>query len=80
MWYVVSISEHMTPLDLCLDFLSPGRRAAVSSCTFTKDGRKMIAGAMTDGSIQLWKNTGNFVRNKKRRLLLFLLFLYGIQF
>ena len=22
----------------------------------------MIAGAMADGSIQLWKNTGNFVR------------------
>ena len=38
----------------------PGRKTAVTTCAFTKDG-KLIAGAMIDGSIQLWKSTGPFV-------------------
>ena len=32
----------------------------MSTCTFTKDG-KLIAGAMQDGSIQLWKSAGPYV-------------------
>ena len=38
----------------------PGRKTAVTTCAFTKDG-KLIAGAMIDGSIQLWKSTGPYV-------------------
>ena len=32
----------------------------MSTCTFTRDG-KLIAGAMVDGSIQLWKSAGPYV-------------------
>ncbi len=41
-------------------FLSTGRKTAVTTCTFTKDG-KLIAGAMMDGSIQLWNSAGPYV-------------------
>ena len=40
-----------------------GRRSAVSTCAFTKDG-KFIAGAMLDGSIQLWKSAGPYVSHR----------------
>ena len=47
-------------LCLCNCVNHPGRKTAVTTCAFTKDG-KLIAGAMIDGSIQLWKSTGPYV-------------------
>ena len=41
-----------------------GRKSAVTTCTFSRDG-KLIAGAMADGSIQLWKSSGPFVRGRE---------------
>ena len=38
-----------------------GRRSAVTTCAFSRDG-KMIAAGLADGSIQLWKSNGPFVR------------------
>ena len=43
-----------------------GRKSAVSTCTFTRDGKMIVAG-LVDGSIQLWKSTGPFVRALKKR-------------
>ena len=37
-----------------------GRRAAVTTCVFSRDG-KMIAAGIGDGSLQLWKSSGPFV-------------------
>ena len=37
-----------------------GRKSAVNTCTFSRDG-KMIAAGLADGSIQLWKSSGPFV-------------------
>ena len=37
-----------------------GRKSAVSTCAFSRDG-KMIAAGLVDGSIQLWKSNGPFV-------------------
>ncbi|CAI8014425.1 WD repeat-containing protein 70 [Geodia barretti] len=39
-----------------------GRKSAISTCTFSKDG-KMIAAGLVDGSIQLWKSSGPFTRS-----------------
>ena len=44
---------------------STGRKAAVTTCTFSRDG-KLIAGAMVDGSIQLWNSSGPYVCQKSR--------------
>ena len=41
-------------------FICPGRKAAVNTCAFNKDG-SLIAGALYDGSIQVWKNSPPFV-------------------
>ncbi|CAI8054115.1 WD repeat-containing protein 70 [Geodia barretti] len=39
-----------------------GRKSAISTCSFSKDG-KMIAAGLVDGSIQLWKSSGPFTRS-----------------
>lgn len=42
-----------------------GRKTAVTTCAFTKDS-KLIAAATVDGSIQLWKSSGPFVRSTRQ--------------
>jgi WD40 repeat protein len=39
-----------------------GRKSAVSTCAFSRDG-KLIAAGIMDGSIQLWKSSGPFTRS-----------------
>ena len=41
-----------------------GRKSAISTCTFSRDG-KMIAAGLVDGSIQLWKSNGPFVSGEE---------------
>ena len=43
-----------------------GRKSAISTCSFSKDG-KMIAAGLVDGSIQLWKSSGPFVSHEGDR-------------
>ena len=41
-----------------------GRKSAISTCSFSRDG-KMIAAGLVDGSIQLWKSNGPFVSGEE---------------
>lgn len=43
--------------DYCL---SSGRKTAVNTCAYSRDGG-LIAAALYDGSIQIWKNNPPFV-------------------
>ena len=65
-----SHDNHMIMFPLLL-----GRRSAVSTCTFSKDG-KLIAGAMIDGSIQLWKSKGPYVSENLLISLLLMHYIY----
>ena len=41
-------------------FVPSGRKIAVNTCAYSRDGG-LIAGALYDGSIQIWKNSPPFV-------------------
>lgn len=44
------------------DYLNIGKKSAVTTCTFSRDG-KYIGAAQLDGSIVMWKSDGPYVSN-----------------
>ena len=66
--YCICMYRFVYSVVMQLFFAVLGRKSAVNTCAYSRDG-SLIAGALYDGSIQIWKNSPPFVSDLSSVLL-----------